>query len=143
MAPYFGSMAEKELTFEEKVARARAGYEAFNRGELEAVLRLLDPEISWRRRAHHPVPQTFRGHSDVSNAWDDFREQFAEVILEPVQFLDHGEYLVVRVRQQGRGRLSGAPVEGELFHVMRVRGDQLVELRAYSTMEEALKSLHT
>jgi ketosteroid isomerase-like protein len=42
----------------------RAGYEALNRGDLSAVLALLDPEIEW----HEPAPSPDESVADVDEA---------------------------------------------------------------------------
>jgi ketosteroid isomerase-like protein len=77
----------------------------------------------------------------VQEVFGTIFEQFAELILEPVEFLDYDEHIVVRIRQRGRGRSSGAVVESEIVHVLRVDEGRLLELRGFSTMDEALKTL--
>lgn len=137
-----GERDQPDPSFEEKVAVARAGYDAFNRGEVEEVLAIFDPDISWRRRPVHPVQETYRGREEVaSNVLGAIKDQFSELTLEPIEFFDHGDDLVVRVRQRGVGRSSGAIVEGEIVQVLAVRNRLLAGLRTFSTMEEALAAL--
>ena len=133
-------MGEEGTTFEMNVARLRAGYAAFNRGDIGAVLELLDPEITWQRRDVHPIQGVRKGRDTVArDVFQSIQDQFAELVLEPVEFFDCGNHIVVRIRQRGRGRASGAIVEGELAHVLLVRGDHLAELRAFSSVEEAFE----
>jgi len=129
-------------SFDQQVALARAAYAAFNRGDFDAVLPLLDPDVTWQRRPMHPVQGTYRGRAEVArDVVGAMREQYSELTLEPIEFHEVGEHLVVRLHQRGRGRASGAVVEGELVHVVRMSGDLVTELRAFSTVDEALAAL--
>jgi uncharacterized protein len=51
---------------EENVAQVRSGYEAFARGDVDAVLALLDPDIDWHP-AIAPIlgVETLRGREAV------------------------------------------------------------------------------
>jgi ketosteroid isomerase-like protein len=135
-------MTAQDPSFDDYVALARAGYEAFNRGEIEAVLDLLDPDVSWRRRAVHPVQESYRSRSEVAeNVFAAIEEQFADLTFEPLEFVAHAGKIIVRLHQRGRGRSSGIEVEGELVHVLTVAEGRLVALRAYTTMEEAIAAV--
>jgi ketosteroid isomerase-like protein len=135
-------MGRGEVSFDEKVALARSVYAAFNRGEFDVVVRHLAADATWQRRPTHPVQGTVEGPAEIADqVLDAIRDQFAELILEPIEFLEHGDQIVVRIRQRAKGRSSGVPVFGELVHVLRERDGLLVELRAFSTLEEALAAL--
>jgi ketosteroid isomerase-like protein len=137
-------MSAEGSSFEQKVAHVRELYEAWNRGDLELVLRHLAPEVSWQRRPTHPVPGTYEGRSQVaSEVFGTVRDQFTELILEPVEFIEHGDHILVRIRQRATGRSSGVPVTGELVHVLRERDGMLVELQGFSTVDEALAALES
>jgi hypothetical protein len=49
--------------------------------------------------------------------------------------------VIVRVRQAGRGRVSRAPVEGEVVMVWTIHSGKARELHIYSTEAEALKAV--
>jgi ketosteroid isomerase-like protein len=135
-------MGVEKPSFDENVALVRAGYEAFNRGDVETLLGLFAPEVTWQRREVHPAHGTYRGRSEVArDVLGGIRDQFAEITFEPLEIFERGEHIVVRVHQRGRGRSSGAPVEGELVHVLRLVDGSLAELRAFSTMEDATAAL--
>jgi ketosteroid isomerase-like protein len=135
-------MTGQQLSFEDNVARARAAYRAFNEGDLAVLLRWLDPDVKWRRRGTHPVGGTYEGRDRVlQDVLTTIHEQFEEISFEPLEFIEHRGHMVVRIRQRGRGRASGAPVEGELAHALRVVEGKLIELRAFDSVEDAVKAL--
>ena len=47
---------------QENVDIIRRGYEAFNRGDLEAILATLDPRIEWWPAADELITNPYRGH---------------------------------------------------------------------------------
>ncbi len=124
------------------IARLRRGYEAFNRGDLDAVLNDLDPGIEVRERPDSPDPRHASGREEAIAAFKSLQEDFVEYRFEPREFHVEGEHLIVVARQSGRGRLSGVPVEGDIVHAWRVVDDDRVSgLLAFSTLDEALEAV--
>ena len=50
------------------VGLVQRGYEAWNRGDVEAVIEFLDPEIKWEGYTHIPESGTLTGRDEVK-AW--------------------------------------------------------------------------
>src|ERR687893_630633 len=97
---------------EADIERLRAGYDAFNRGDYEAVLRNFDPAVEFRDRAEVPDPRTYQGHGGVLSQFTAIGSEFKDYRIEPLGFEVVGEeHLVATVRQSGTGRASGVPVE--------------------------------
>jgi ketosteroid isomerase-like protein len=122
------------------VEQLRRGYEAFNRGDFEQVIARVDPEVAARERAESPDPREFHGRTQMLEALEALKEEFDDYRMEPVEFIEEEDYLIVVIRQSGRGRLSGVPVEGDLAHLWRLRDGRAVSLRAFSTKQEALEA---
>jgi ketosteroid isomerase-like protein len=127
----------------ESVEILRRGYEAFNRGGLEAILPFLDKEIEWRTR-EEGVEGNYQGHEGVRKFFADVIDEMLEGIqLEPEEFIDAGDEVVVLVHARGRGRASGAEVEERVAHVWRMREGRAIRLQAYSSKQKALQALRT
>lgn len=45
--------------------RVQEGYAAFARGDMPAVLSLLDPDVEWTEPSGYPWGRVYRGHHDV------------------------------------------------------------------------------
>jgi ketosteroid isomerase-like protein len=65
----------------------RAQIEAFNRGDLEAVLTALDPEVEFEvatdQGRDSPDFAVYHGVDEVRRMLEDFLEVFSEMRLEP------------------------------------------------------------
>ena len=125
----------------EDVEALRRGYEAFNRGDYEAVLALMHPDVAVHDRPEVPDPRDYQGLEGAREAFAGVIEMFAQYEIEPVEFIDGGEHIVVVLRQRGRGLASGVDVESEIVHVWTVRDGKAVDLRAFSSREDALDHL--
>jgi ketosteroid isomerase-like protein len=118
----------------------RSQFAAFAEGGLDAVARHWHPDIEWRavEGAADDVggiagEQALRRYyADWSATLDDLRADVDAVLLED------GERVAVAVRNAGRGRTSGVPVQGRYYVACLVRDGRIVAGREYATAEEAV-----
>ena len=123
------------------VARLRRGYEAFNRGDLETVLRDVSPEVELRDRDEIPDPGVYRGLEAAREVLARNRAEFEGYRVDPEEFIELSEHIVVVARQSGRGRTSGAEVAGTIVHAWHLRDGRVLGMRAFSDRDEALAAL--
>src|SRR3990170_6762469 len=92
---------------------ARSSYEAFGRGDLDAVVADMHPEIEWHQAQGLPHGGLYRGLAEVRRAifdplaeswWDEFH-------ADPDEFLEAGEHVVVLGRYTGRAKETGKPLD--------------------------------
>jgi ketosteroid isomerase-like protein len=119
----------------------KRGYEALSRGDMAAVLEGFDPNIEWWDRCDALNPTVVRGHDGMRGMWAEIAESFAEWRMEPKEFIDAGDYVVVPLDHVMRGRASGALIEGHEVHVFKLRDGKVTELREYQTKAEALEAV--
>jgi ketosteroid isomerase-like protein len=124
---------------EENVARVLEGADAFQRGDVEAFLELLDPEVEIYSTPELANPGTFHGRegylrwsSEWFDAWEDFR-----VVIEAVQPVGE-RHVVAAVRQLGRGKGSGIEVEMRAAYMWELRGGKAVRLQLHPGLEGAV-----
>jgi len=65
-------------------------------------------------------------------------EAFSEGWLEPTEFIDHDDYLIVPYRLGGRARHTGLPVEFSFVHLITFQDGKVTRLEVYRTKAEAL-----
>jgi len=124
---------------EELIARAKASYDAFNRGDNEGALQFMHPEIEWRTYlVPGPGGGTYRGHDGVRQLWTDVRTIFEDFRNEAEDFFTEQNRVVVFVRFTGRGRGSGADVEARLAHLFEFEDDLVRRVRTYEERDAAL-----
>ncbi len=132
-------MSEPTETQRRNVEVVRTGIDAFRRGDAEGVLDFMSPDVEIFLPAALPNSGTYRGHegyqawqADWLEAWDDFSIEVAR--LQPV-----GErHVVALMRQTGRGRGSGIPVDMKIAYVVEVSDGRAAAFHLYPTEEEAV-----
>jgi uncharacterized protein len=125
---------------EENVELAREAYDAFNRRDLESVLRLSDPEVEVHDPPEMPDSDIHRGHEAVMRDWQRTFESFDEFSVEVEEYRDLGDELLVFLRYRGRGRGSGVPVELSMAHLLTIREGKFVRMRQFLHREQALEA---
>jgi ketosteroid isomerase-like protein len=115
---------------EENVEIVRKGVDAFNRGDYEEALAVLDQDVEWHvpdvAALDAPASGMVRGRKRVAEvfarwlgAWDPFSFEVTEI-------LGHGEQVFLAGLQVGRGRHSGLDVSVPTFHVCTLRDRRIV-----------------
>jgi ketosteroid isomerase-like protein len=116
----------------EQIAIVSRGYDAFNRGDVDAVLELVHPEFAWSDPPDVVGVRGGIGRGDFAAYLRGLAEAFDEFYCKPQEFRIAGDALIVIVREGGRGKISGARVEHRLMHVWRFRHGRAVSLEAYA-----------
>jgi ketosteroid isomerase-like protein len=86
-------------------------------------------------------PHLFRGHEAALEYWSAFTDAFADVHREVEDLVDAGEWVISLGHWVGRGKVSGATVEGRGATVFRFRDGKVIEyLVGFPTKEAALEA---
>jgi ketosteroid isomerase-like protein len=118
----------------------RAIYSAFARRDRHALVRHIDPSMRVYDRPFHPDASVYEGRQGFLRFSESDWEAFEEVVYEPEDFLTAGPYVVVPIKQSGRGKSSALGVEERIINVWKLSRGRCVELRIFSTLEEALEA---
>ena len=121
--------------------RLRGAYEAFNQGGVEAFLERLAPDFHVRDRDSSPDKETRYGREGIKQLLDSYMEAFDALRLEPEEFIDVGDQIVVSLHQWVRGKGSGAEFGGHIAHVWTLRGPDIYQLRIFGDKDRALDAL--
>jgi ketosteroid isomerase-like protein len=126
----------------EVVERILAGYDLFNRGELDQALIGFSDQIEWVAPDMVPDPGPHRGPEGVRRFWDTWRESFQEFRLEVMEVHDLDEHVVVIARIHGIGRDSGAPVTTPSFpQVWTSNGTEIVRMEMFTSEDAAAEAI--
>ena len=117
---------------QQDVQTVRSAYDAFNRGDIPAVLATYDEAIEWTEGGGGRAPAgTFRGPAAVgSQVFGTVPAIFEEFRAIPEQFIDAGEHVVVVGRFQGKAK-SGATLDAPFVHVQRMRNGKITKFENY------------
>jgi ketosteroid isomerase-like protein len=123
----------------ENVERTRQGFESFNRGDIEAVVEFLHPEVEVHASEDVGESGTYHGRDGFlewnriwMDAWDEFK-----VELEEIEELDE-ENILVHVVQSGRGRESGLEVSQRVTYLFTLRDGYAARLHLYGDRDSAV-----
>src|SRR5688572_2134659 len=124
---------------QENVEMVRAGYERFA-ATGEFVADRATDDFVWSMSNFHgwPEQQVYEGIdgartfvSEWMDAWEDWELQVDDI-------LDAGDKVVVLVRQRGRSKAAGMPVEMSFAQVWTLADGRQTRMDMYSDREEAL-----
>jgi ketosteroid isomerase-like protein len=124
---------------EENVEVIRRTYASFDRGDFEAILDDVHPEVvTWA----HPRGDEGRyegkdGFIRFVTEWVEAFDEFSQVAEE---FRDAADKVFVRVLQRGRGKGSGVPVEDHFWLVHHMRDGKAYQIDLYRNEAEALEA---
>ena len=104
----------------------------------EIVARTYSSDVELRWSTTGPDNLVNRGRDGIIKAFREWVEPFSEYHVEPLEFIELEDCVLVPNRQWGVGKGSGVPVEIEVIHVAECRGNQIVRVDEYGTLEEAL-----
>jgi ketosteroid isomerase-like protein len=125
---------------EENVEIVREAFEAFLEGDAERTAQLVDPELEF----HGTVGglqegQVAHGQSEIDQTFEaEDLEAWEERRLEPEEFIDAGDDVVVLLHEYRRGRGSGVELETKTALVVAVRGGRVVRIQGYMDRDAAL-----
>jgi ketosteroid isomerase-like protein len=125
---------------EENVKIVRLGYERLLGGDLDGVLQLCAPDFEFRDLPALPGSGVFIGH-DAFRAWyARLSDAFEKLRIEPQEFIDAGDRVVVVNRATGRGMGSGAKVEMDFSNVWTLSEGKIVRQITYEDHAQALEA---
>jgi ketosteroid isomerase-like protein len=107
----------------------------------EILGEFCDPEVGVRSVGRLPDRDTSaRGREAVKRWFTDLCTTL-DLRLEPDEFIDAGELVVVVFRQIGRGRVSGVELTSRFAFVYGLRDKRVTCMEGYRTKRESLEAV--
>jgi ketosteroid isomerase-like protein len=127
---------------QENVEICKRAFEALGvHRDTEAALPYLDPEVELRSAIIGGAEGiTYRGHEGVRDWMIESDATFGELRLEPEEWRDTGDDVLLLGRLHARGRESGVEVESAIAWLLTLRGGDIVRMRGYLNPQEALEA---
>jgi ketosteroid isomerase-like protein len=127
---------------DENVEIVRNAIAAFDRGDIEGVLRHCDQDIVITQPPELPgVSPEQHGHRGVLEAlaiwpeqWDDYRIETVRIAAAP------GDKVFVTQRTRGRGKQSGVEVDMDFSFVFTVHDAKISEWQLFVQEDQALEA---
>ena len=115
---------------EENIALIHRGLDAFSRGDFDAGVEDMQPDVEWHvsfRLPDLPLDKAvYHGHDEVRRLWAAFRSGWATLTVTLEDVVDAREdVVVVRTRFVGQGSASGIEVDRTVFYVFEIVAGKL------------------
>ena len=113
-----------------------------SRRDPESFFSVCDPNVEWDVSRLMPDGRVYHGHEGVSEFWRGWTGTWQGFDFTLDEAVDAGgETVVARVRQVGRGRGSGVPVELFFGQVWTIRNGMVVRFQAFPDYRSALEAV--
>jgi ketosteroid isomerase-like protein len=112
--------------------------EAFNRHDFESAFFGFHPELEWHAVLHTPGPSVVHGRDGVIAAFRALLEEFPDWRVEPQEFIDGEDAIVVRNIGIGSGRESGVPIRQPFSQVWTFSERRPILVREFLDHDEAI-----
>jgi ketosteroid isomerase-like protein len=123
---------------DENVEIVRRAYEAWNRGDGDAAIELLDPDVKWSLPPHFPDAETWHGRDRVVDGLREMMASWESLQMDVRELIDDGDRVVARVRFEGRSALTGIDLAGRGVdtQIWTLRDGLAVEVRMFGGAED-------
>ena len=115
------------------MAIVRRSYEAFAKGDLDAVVADMDEAIEWQQAQGLPHGGIYWGIAEVrANVFDPLdRDWWLAFSAVPEEFLGAGDEVVVLGRYRGTAKLTGKVLDVPFVHIWSLRDGKAWRFRQF------------
>ena len=119
-----------------------AGYDCWNRDDLEGWIERLDPDVEISTSGMFPdLASEYRGHERAAKFWRQMHEPWESFSIEVEHVEDQDDWAVASIRFRGCGRDSGVEVDMRFGMAMRMHDGKAIQLVNRSNFDEARKAV--
>ena len=113
-------------------------YRDWSRGDFKASADVLHPDIEWRQAAEAVEPGMRQGRAEVSQMTRGVFEALQDFRVEPVEFMQVGDQVVVVARLRGISRVTGLQLALTAAQLWTFAGGKAVRVEWYPDAAAAL-----
>ena len=116
---------------------ARRGFDAFNRGEFDALGELLHEDVVAELPEPFANADVYRGLEGFARMLREWSEPWDELTIDVHELIEEGDAVYAPSTQHGRGRGSGVVTSMPTVFLLGFREGRVVFCRLCVTLEEA------
>jgi len=127
---------------QENVEVIRRGWEAWLRGDMEALVTEWDPNVVWDTSHFRNWPESnYYGVEGIRKFLDEWLEVWGDYEIDVEEVLPAADGRVVSLfTHHGRGQQSGVPMELEMAQIATLREGQVIRFENHDDRAEALEA---
>lgn len=125
----------------ETIEVVRRAYEAFNRGDLEAMSAEAAPEFEYIATGVIPgAGGVYRGAAQYRRFLEWWWGEFAQPDVQVHELVDAGDRVLASVTFRGCGKQSGVETTWSLWQLWTTRDGKVMRGQGFTNREEALEA---
>ena len=111
----------------------RQGYDAFGRGDIEALLQSFDEQITWVTPGPPDLATSGKrtGRQEVAGFFASVNQLFDIQRFEPREFIARGDLVVVLGSETAVARSTGKVIELDWVHVFTMRNGKVAAFQEF------------
>jgi ketosteroid isomerase-like protein len=117
-----------------------SGLAAIDSGDMEELLRMLDPEIEWRTPPQGTLDPTYRGHEGVQRLFAQLFEAWERIRHEIQELIEVGDSVVVVTRLHLRSHTGHLQLDETWAYVAEIQGGRFVRVAMFTSPGDALRA---
>jgi uncharacterized protein len=119
----------------------RSAYEAFERGDVPAVIGMVGERVDWDVTTVLPHGGSFRGPQGAGEFFEGLGEKWADFTVEVEEVIDGGDNVAVIGRAAGLLRGPDRAAGYTFVHVHTVADGKIVRFREWADPDDVLREL--
>ncbi len=122
--------------------RIRAGYEAWNEGNLDRTLDFLATDVEWHTSASFPgTKPVYNGHDGFKEFWVHLHEPWDEIHIAIESYTREGDVAILRILFHATSKASGVSVDLPWFQALVIEDDKVTRSALDRSVGDALEAL--
>ncbi len=111
---------------------AKTAYAAFNAGDIETILPLMNPTIEWTETAGYKYGGRFHGPQEiVRSVFAKVPEVYESFSVEIDRLIDAGDIIVTQGHYVATGKATDKSMRAAVTHVIEVADGKIVRFDQY------------
>jgi ketosteroid isomerase-like protein len=116
----------------------QSAYDAFGRGDIPAILGMLDEGVAWTSPRTLPQGGTYKGPGEVGSFFEKVGSAWERLDARPESIGEVGDDLVVALVRLAGTRRGGEAQGYGAVHVFTVRDGRIAGFSEYTDLDEPL-----
>ena len=118
------------------------GFDAFNRGDVQTLLAIFDPQVECHVSQGLANTGTWYGHQGFIEMITEWNEAFASQVLTVIRVTHPDEHhSIAEVHQRAVGAGSGVETEMTMHYLFEIRDGRATRLHLYMDPADALAAV--
>jgi ketosteroid isomerase-like protein len=122
---------------QENVEIVQAGFAAYHRGDLPAMLKRFALDVVVTTRPDQPDVRDFHGHDGVVEQMTEWVETWDGFSIQILRVREVEDFVILVAHETGCGTRSGVPMDDEVTYVFTIEGAKIIRWQMFGTEPEA------